>query len=244
MYEGLSSGKILHMQNARHKLLLTSLAISALIATPSANAWCWEAASEIYGIPGVVLEAVAHVESKFNSAAFHRNENGTYDIGMMQINSSWLPKLEKYEITEDSLKDACTNVKVGAWILANNVKELGWNWNAIGAYNVGCAKLSAAECDRRRYQYAWKIYTAMNRMADTATRKPRKEIPSYERGATALSSIATHPEEPIAANKKIMVVQLASIELFMPNGPQQFVEQGGDTSIGGFLNYADERGDE
>ncbi len=39
------------------------------------------------------------------------------DIGLMQINAQWLPKLR---IAPDRLLDPCTNVRVGAAILAAN----------------------------------------------------------------------------------------------------------------------------
>ena len=141
------------MQNATKNFLLIALSGLAFSAPIAAKATCWEATSESYGIPVNVLKAVAKTESGFNAKARNGNSNGSHDVGIMQINSSWLPKLKKYGVTEDSLHDACTNIKVGAWILSNNAKKLGWNWNAIGAYNVGCAKLDKAECDRRRNQY-------------------------------------------------------------------------------------------
>jgi type IV secretion system protein VirB1 len=39
------------------------------------------------------------------------------DIGLMQINSQWLPKLH---VAPEALLDPCTNVRVGAAILAAN----------------------------------------------------------------------------------------------------------------------------
>jgi type IV secretion system protein VirB1 len=39
------------------------------------------------------------------------------DIGLMQINSQWLPKLH---LTPEALLEPCTNVRVGAAILAAN----------------------------------------------------------------------------------------------------------------------------
>jgi soluble lytic murein transglycosylase-like protein len=142
-------------------LLVGLLAAIAFVIPVHALASCWEEASQSYGIPVNVLQAVAQTESNFNASAKGRNKNGTYDIGLMQINSGWLPELSKYGLTEDSLSDPCVNLKVGAWVLANNARRLGWNWNAIGAYNVGCVKLDKEECARRRNHYAWKIHDAL-----------------------------------------------------------------------------------
>ena len=66
----------------------------------------------------------------------HRNHDGSYDIGYMQINSGWAQTLLSYGITLQSLFDLCTNVYVGTWILANNINRYGYNWKAIGAYNA------------------------------------------------------------------------------------------------------------
>jgi len=80
------------------------------------------------------LRAISTVESRGNTKATNRsNKNRSYDIGHMQINSSWLLKLAHYGITEKSLYDLCTNTLVGAWVLADNFKRLGYNWNAMGA---------------------------------------------------------------------------------------------------------------
>lgn len=47
------------------------------------------------------------------------NTNGTYDIGPMQINSWWLPKLAERGLTEEQvLFDLCANVEAGTWIYA------------------------------------------------------------------------------------------------------------------------------
>jgi soluble lytic murein transglycosylase-like protein len=142
-----------------------------------AQATCWEDASERFGIPVHVLKAIGKTESNFNAQARNRNSNGSYDIGLMQINSDWLPVLGQYGITEATLFDPCTNLKVGAWILANNAKKYGWNWNAIGAYNVGCAKLDKEECIRRRNLYAWKVHRAINHVGKDAATEIKKPKP-------------------------------------------------------------------
>lgn len=98
---------------------------------------CLMAAGQQYNVPPRLLESIAHVESNYRADAINRNKNGTFDVGVMQINSSWLPKLQKYGIELNDLYDPCTNIHVGAWILANEVARYGYNWEAIGAYNAG-----------------------------------------------------------------------------------------------------------
>ena len=59
-----------------------------------------------------------------------RNTNATYDIGPMQINSSWLGKVAKLGITRDQvLNNACINIGVAAWIF---VQEWQRSPNNVG----------------------------------------------------------------------------------------------------------------
>lgn len=232
------------MHYATKTLLLTTITAAAIAAPVMAYATCWEAASQGYGIPEKVLKAVAKTESGFNVNAVNRNKNGSHDIGIMQINSAWLPTLEKYGINEESLKDACTNVKVGAWILSNNAKKLGWNWNAIGAYNVGCAKLAAAECDRRRSQYAWKIHTALNQVTDIRTQAPVRAVLSYDHSATSASNKVVRTGDEVSPVKKIMVVQLGNSPSIVQVASANIELQPRGLSVGGFLNYEEVQDDE
>ncbi len=126
------------------------IAAAALLACGSARA-CWEEAAARYGVNPYVLYAIAKTESSLNPAAMNRsNKNGSYDIGLMQINSRWLPTLRKYGIDEAQLMDACTNIHVGAWVLAQNMRRMGNSWQAVGAYNARDPGL--------RMKYAQKVY--------------------------------------------------------------------------------------
>ena len=236
------TGKIHPMHNATKTLLLISLSATTLVASGVARATCWNAASESYGIPVDVIKAVAKTESGFNADALNVNKYGSHDIGVMQINSFWLPALAKHGIDEEALKDPCTNVKVGAWILANNAKRLGWNWNAIGAYNVGCAKLSAEECDRRRSKYAWKIHAALNQVTDIKSPAPQKPIPSYEQATSTSKTIVRGPEDSTA--KKIFVVRMESSQPPMQVATADLEANVRGLSVGGFLNYEEAESDE
>lgn len=119
-----------------------------------ARAFCFDEAAERYGVPAELLRTIAEVESSMNPRAININQNGTRDIGLMQINTWWLPKLEPFGIREEHLWDACTSVQVGAWVLAHNFKDLGYTWEAIGAYN--------AKHPEKRLAYARRVYRVLD----------------------------------------------------------------------------------
>ncbi|MDR8092964.1 lytic transglycosylase domain-containing protein [Burkholderia gladioli] len=130
-------------------VLGTVLALAPL----AGHADCLDDAADYWGIPRTLSRAIAMQESGMRADAVGRNTNGSRDIGLMQINSSWLPRLARYGIKESDLFNACTNGYVGNWILADNIARLGFNWDAVGAYN-------AASPDKRA-AYARKIYKSL-----------------------------------------------------------------------------------
>lgn len=124
-----------------------------LIASSSQISGCWDKAATIYGVDPWLLMAIAKTESSFNSNAIGINKNKSTDIGMMQINTIWLPTLKKFGIQKEHLFNPCTSVFVGAWILAQNIKNFGYNQDGIGAYNSpGNIKI--------RRNYAKKVYSS------------------------------------------------------------------------------------
>lgn len=98
---------------------------------------CYYESAQKYRLPPELLIAISYTESNFNVKANGKNKGGSEDHGLMQINSSWLPKLRKqFGIDLAGLYEPCTNIEVGAWVLAHNIQMYGWNWNAVGAYNA------------------------------------------------------------------------------------------------------------
>ena len=121
-----------------------------------ALATCFDAAGQRYGISPVLLRAIATVESSLDPQALHINTNGTTDVGLMQINSWWFPRLQRYDIEPEDLWDPCLNIGVGAWILAGNVRQFGYSWQAVGAYNAGTRTDQRTE--QRREDYEIRVY--------------------------------------------------------------------------------------
>lgn len=98
---------------------------------------CLMAAAAHHAVDPALLHAIAVVESGLDPRALNRaNRNGSRDIGLMQINSAWLPVLGRWGITEERLYEPCISAYVGAWILAGNIARHGRTWRAVGAYNA------------------------------------------------------------------------------------------------------------
>ena len=117
---------------------------------------CWESAAQRYGVNATILHAIAMTESAMNVRALNRNANGSVDVGLMQINSLWFPRLAEMGIEPEDLWDECTSVHVGAWVLAGYIRRFGYNWRAVGAYNAGPS--SSPESELKRKKYAQRVF--------------------------------------------------------------------------------------
>lgn len=149
-------------------------ALAILASTPIWALACWDDAAQRYGVSAKLLYAIARVESNLNPKAVNRTHierTGSYDIGLMQINSGHLSALSRHGIREADLYEPCTNIQVGAWLLSDLFSRHGATWDAVGAYNASCSQLKEGACTKARTQYAWRVYRqlAMQRSGQVVT---------------------------------------------------------------------------
>ena len=108
-----------------------------------------------YEVPASLIMAIIFVEGGKNGIAIPNN-NGTFDYGVMQINSVWLPRIygqfgyDHYDLQFDP----CKNVDAGTWILKQNLLN---NYQqtlmqAIGNYHSHTPSLN--------YNYSVKVLSA------------------------------------------------------------------------------------
>ncbi len=117
---------------------------------------CIERSARRYNISPLIIKAIIKVESNWNYRAVNRNRNGSYDVGLMQINSSWFSLLRRYGIYESYLYNPCVNIDVGAWILAQCIQRYGYTWKAVGCYH--------SPTEARKIWYAHRVYSEYKKM--------------------------------------------------------------------------------
>ena len=103
---------------------------------------CIDQAAIAYHVPATLILSVLAVEGGAVGLA-SANKNGTVDYGPMQINSIWLSKIRLYGYTQHQLQyDPWVNVKVGAWILSQNIANAATTWRGVGSYHSHTAILN------------------------------------------------------------------------------------------------------
>ncbi|WP_253476797.1 lytic transglycosylase domain-containing protein [Natronocella acetinitrilica] len=99
---------------------------------------CVNYAAAQYQIHPLVLHAIAEVEGGQIGMA-SRNANGTYDLGVMQINTINLPLIERHFPRvgwRELVWSPCVNIAIGAWFLRRKIDEVGGDfWRGVGNYH-------------------------------------------------------------------------------------------------------------
>ena len=124
------------------------------------QAQCFDKVGKFYNFDPDYLRAIAWKESRFNSNAIGKNNDGSMDIGIMQINTS-----------KNLLKYPCFNISVGGYILNENFKRYGRKWLAVGVYNAGSKNNGKRIVIR--YNYAKDVNKYYNQIKNRSLILPR-----------------------------------------------------------------------
>lgn len=136
---------------------------------------CIDEAARLHAIPPDVLLILLNVEGG-SLGAVSPNTNKTVDIGPMQVNQIWVPKIAEHwrasrQATYLALRDEfCANVEGGAWILRQALDEAeGDLWEALGLYH--------SHNPRHKSDYLRKVLAHGHKLQRRALADARGEAP-------------------------------------------------------------------
>lgn len=115
------------------------------------------------------------------------NANGSHDLGPLQINSWWVPKIAavlrqpEQDVRAWLKSDACFNADVARWIFLSALRSTGDYWAAIGVYH------SPTTWRQRRYALS---------VADHLTRRFGPAIFSVKLSAASGATAHQSPDPP------------------------------------------------
>ncbi len=102
---------------------------------------CMALVAQIYALPPRVLPAIQRVEGGAPGLV-HSNANGSDDLGVMQINTIWLPYLSSYthlppaEVRVRLLERTCFNIAAAGLIMRIYLDETSGDlMRAVGNYH-------------------------------------------------------------------------------------------------------------
>lgn len=127
-------------------------------------------AEETTGLPRNLIAAIAAQESSFwpwsvnlagkgyyadskESALANIGTTRNYDLGLMQINSEWLPR---FGISAEDAIDPVMNVTLGALILLDCVERHGM-WGGIACYHAGSPKRAHGQSYAEKVVSRWRV---------------------------------------------------------------------------------------
>jgi soluble lytic murein transglycosylase-like protein len=133
--------------NLRLFVVLSTL-ICALAIGP-ASAACWVEAASTHRVDPILLKAIAWNESRGRPNAIGPAlPDNNRALGVMQINTIHLRVLQQHGISRQALFEPCTNIRVGAWVLADCIGRFGEVWRAVGCYYAGPHSRAFAAMER------------------------------------------------------------------------------------------------
>lgn len=141
--------------------LISTLYIGLFIPQQSFAYTCWDYVGQKFNVDPWLLFSIAQTESTFRNGLKSRNSNGSYDLGLMQINTIHLPHFSKHGLNEEALRyDACRNVISAGSLLRQSINKYGYNIDGIGGYHSNTPHLRRAYGKRviENYNHLVNIY--------------------------------------------------------------------------------------
>jgi len=149
---------------------------------------CLTAAAAAHRLPPAVLVILLKVEGG-SLGRVSRNSNGTVDIGPLQVNTIWVPKIAAHWSAAPAtaalaLRDnLCANLEGGAWILRQAMDEAhGDFWDGVGIYHSHNPDYKA--------RYLRQVLKATLRLQARARRVPDAADPSEAASGAAPRRLA------------------------------------------------------
>lgn len=111
---------------------------------------CMALVAQVYHLPPRVLPSIQAVEGGFVGSVSH-NTDGSDDLGVMQVNTLWLPALAQVahlpqtEVRRRLVNDPCFNIAAGGAVLRTYLNEThGDLMQAVGDYHSHTPALNQA----------------------------------------------------------------------------------------------------
>ena len=103
---------------------------------PAVIEQCVAQASRYYNVHPLIVYSIIDVEGG-KVGTISENTDGSYDLGIMQINTIHLPDIQRqFGLSwEHVAYHPCINIGIGTWILHQRIKEAGDLWKGVGNYH-------------------------------------------------------------------------------------------------------------
>lgn len=169
-----------------------------------------------YELPVNIVLAVAAQEGG-KPGQWVRNRNGTYDVGPMQFNTSYLRELSRYGITpEDVEQGGCYSYDLAAWRLRGHVRnDRGDLWTRVANYHSRTPAINARYRQQVMRRAAWWADWLDERFAtqQVAQGAVFSGVPSE----APVTAVETAPLEA-AAMRQPVAPQPTSTSAYVPRG--------------------------
>lgn len=125
------------------------------------------------------------------------NRNGTYDLGPLQVNSSWVSTIsarlgkDPHEVHRWLRDDACFSIGVAAWIFLSGYSRSRDFWQAVGAYHsptpFRSRRYATAVASKLRRRFGLRVFSA------ATTESPDAKISGWRRSSAAVDMRSARP---------------------------------------------------